>query len=57
LITTSGWPALTAHVVGATARAAVDPVTMASTSAGALAFAGAVLLRGRVRERPRGRST
>jgi hypothetical protein len=51
LITTSGWPALTAHLVGVTARAAVDPVTVAGGSTGALALAGAVLLCWRVRER------
>ncbi len=57
LITTSGWPALTAHVVGATERAAVEPVTVAGASAGALALSGAMLLRGRFRGRPRSRST
>lgn len=57
LITTSGWPALTAHLAGATARAALDPAAVAGASAGALAGAGTLLLRNRSRGRPRGRST
>ena len=47
LITTSGWPALTARMVGATARAAVDPVTVAGATAGAFALGVALLWRGR----------
>ncbi len=51
LITTSGWPALTARLAGATARAAADPAILAG-SAGALALAGVLLVRGRPRSRP-----
>ncbi len=56
LITTSGWPALTARLAGATARAAADPAIVAG-SAGALALAGVLLVRGRPRGRPGDRST
>ncbi len=55
LITTSGWPALTARLAGATARAAVDPAIVAG-SAGALALAGVLLVRVRARGRPGDRS-
>ena len=61
LITTSGWPVLTARFAGATARLVVDPVLAGAALAGALAVAGGtllVLLRGRARRpRPHGRST
>jgi hypothetical protein len=56
LITTSGWPALTARLAGATARAVVDAAIVAG-SAGALALAGLLLVRGRVRGHPGDRST
>ena len=57
LITTSGWPALTARFAGATARLAVGPAAVTGASAGALALAGVLLVRGRVRGRPGDRST
>jgi hypothetical protein len=57
LITTTGWPALTAHVAGATERVVVDPAIVAGATAGALAFAVALLRRGRAREHPGRRST
>jgi hypothetical protein len=56
LITTAGWPALTAFLAGATARAAADPAILAG-SAGALALAGVLLVRGRPRSRPGDRSS
>jgi len=55
LITTSGWPVLTAYFTGTTARLVVDPVMAGAAAAAALALAGGgllALLRGRVR-RPR----
>jgi hypothetical protein len=39
LITTTAWPALAAHVAGATARALVDPVVLGGVTAGAVAIA------------------
>jgi hypothetical protein len=57
LITTSGWPALTARFAGATARVAVGEATVTGVSAGALALAGVLLVRSRVRGRPGERST
>jgi hypothetical protein len=60
LITTSGWPVLTAHFAGTTARL-VDPVMAAAAAAAAVALAGGMLLallRGRVRgERTHGPSS
>ncbi len=47
LITTSGWPALTARLAGAMARVAVDPVTVASAATGVLVLGLALRWRGR----------
>jgi len=61
LITTSGWPVLTAHFAGATPRLVCDPVVVGAAVAGALAVAGGavlVLSRGRARRpHPHDRST
>jgi hypothetical protein len=61
LITTFGWPVLTAHFAGATARLVVHPVMAGAVAAGAFALAAGTLLmlrRGRARQaRPHGRST
>ncbi len=60
LITTSGWPFVTAHLAGTTARLAIDPVMAGAAAAAAVALAGGtlfVLLRSRIRrDRLRGRS-
>jgi hypothetical protein len=42
LITTTAWPALAAHMAGATARALVDPAVLGGATAGAVAFAVAL---------------
>jgi hypothetical protein len=53
LIITPGWPGLTAHVAGATARLAADPPVVAGAIAGAAACAGAMVLRNQVTLRRR----
>jgi hypothetical protein len=57
LITTTGWPALTVHVAGATERVVVDPVVVGVATASVLGFAVALLRRGRARQHPGRRST
>ncbi len=60
LITTTGWPDLTAHVAGAAAHAVVEPAIVGGATAGALAFTVVLLLlwrRGRARAQPGRRST
>jgi hypothetical protein len=57
LITTTGWPALTADVAGATAHVAAAPAALACGAVLAGALAGAALRWGRARGRPGGRST
>jgi hypothetical protein len=61
LITPAGWPFMTAHLAGTTARLVVDPVMTGAAATGALALAGGTVLlllrsRGR-RDRLQGRST
>ena len=51
LITTSGWPALTALLAGATVRLAVAPAAVAGATTGVLALGVALLWRGRSAQR------
>jgi hypothetical protein len=51
LITTSGWPALTALLAAATVRLTVAPVTVAAATTGALALGVALLWRARGAQR------
>jgi hypothetical protein len=57
LITTSGWPGLTARLAGATARVAAGSATLTRALAGALALVGVLLVRGRFRGHPGDGST
>jgi hypothetical protein len=54
LITTPGWPALAAHLAAVTARATAGPAVATAAVAGAVACAGAVVRRARVRQRAGG---
>jgi hypothetical protein len=57
LITTPAWPALAAHLAGATALVVADPVIVVGATAVVVTCVGALLLLSRARERPVDRST